>query len=224
MNKWETAVTNQDAYTEQRNGERLLVRWSEAVPLYARLVAGYGFLFGASIWLMAAWWNRLSIIDALVMSIPSGCVVAGFSGLVSIIVKDLFFPYTRPEQHITSLPRAAAPTDAKPRPFYRKVGTNMFYGSQKLEVEQHLYFARALIEQGERLISKRWLETWKIVNDRNGKEAQQIIDDLVKLEYVVNRGNNQYEAVDELVHWYSDMFPALVPPTQLNYSGGGGVA
>jgi hypothetical protein len=203
-------------YTEQRIGERLTVSWVDAVPVYARLVAFYGFILGASFWLILAYGLNESLAKSIYMIVPAGGLGAGLGGLFSVIIKDLVYPYTRPQQFIKQLPKANTPIDAKPMPLVRSFGPGQEkIGIYKLTVEQRLALAVALIEKGERMISKRKLEAWGIVADRNGKDANQIMRDLKTLEYATDRGNSQFEAVDELIDYLSDMFPALHPPTQL---------
>lgn len=216
----------QEGYVENTKREQRAVGWKDAVPVYAGLVFKYGFLFGAGLWALAWLMPRngypnmpqsLSVLVWLVISsIMAGLAGAGFGGLLSVIIKDILYPYTRPLETVKALPRMAAPPDAKPRPLSRQMGDGRYlYGMQKLEPERWLALATALLRNGERQISRRKLADWGVVDDRLGPAAKQLIVDLNTLQYVRGVGNDLYEASEELLDFVADMFPALraAPPT-----------
>lgn len=218
-------TTNVPEYLETKTKEQRTVGWKDAVPTYAALVFKYGFLFGFGLWALAWLMPRngypnmpqsLGVLLWLVVSsIMAGLAGAGFGGLISVIIKDILYPYARPLETVKALPRMAAPFDAKPRPFMRTMSDNtIYFGKEKLDPGQWLALAKAVVANGERMISRRRLADWGVVADRHGPAAAQIINDLVTLQYVEGRGNDLYEASDQLVEFLAGMFPAL-PVTPL---------
>lgn len=217
-----------NGYTEQRSNERRIVGWDAAVVRFAASVALYGFLMMSGIWSLTWMVKQFDLIFSVrgflwltSTSIVAGMAGAGLGGLFAIVVKDLVYKrmYSVESNTVRSLPRMAAPTDAKPRPFSRAMPDGSIrFGMEKLEVEQWLALATAIVEKGERQISQRKLANWGVVADRLGRSAQQIIADLNRLEYVVGRGNDTYEITDEMVEYIAAMFPALrtyqTPPPQ----------
>ncbi|MBK8990141.1 MAG: hypothetical protein IPM39_29440 [Chloroflexi bacterium] len=215
-------TTNADGYLENRLSERMQVSWRSAVPEYTAMVFRYSFLFGAGMWaliyLMPSGAGGIQFYGwrvwlwLVISSIMAGLVAAGFAASLATVVKDWFYPYSTPYSTTRSLPRTAAPADAKPRSLARVMENgSIFYGMEKLEPERWLALARALVERGERQISRRKLAEWGVVDDRLGPVAKQFIVDLNTLKYVQGRGNDLYEASEDLVNYVADMFPAMRP-------------
>lgn len=216
-----------DSYTETRKSSLRAVGWRDAVPNYAGLVFRYGFVFGFGLWSLAWLFPRHGqpnlpgsfgeAVWLVLTAVMAGMAGAGFGGLLAVILKDLVYPYVLPLETTKALPRMAAPTDAKPRPFSRVMPDGrILYGKEKLEPERWHSLAAAIVQRGERQISRRKLADWGVVDDRLGVAAKQIVTDLNNLKLVNGRGNDLYEATEELVSYLSDMFPAMTPPPHLN--------
>lgn len=216
-----------NGYTEKRDSERRVVGWDAAVPKFAAAVALYGFLMMSGIWSLSWMVKQFDLIFSVrgflwlvSTSAVAGMAGAGMGGLFAIVVKDLVYKrmYRVESSTVRALPRMAAPTDAKPRALGRVMPNGSIrFGKEKMEVEQWLALATAIVEKGERQISQRKLANWGVVADRLGRSAQQIVEDLNYLEYVVGRGNDTYETTDELVEYLAATFPALrnqTPPPQ----------
>lgn len=207
-----------DGYVESRSAERMQVSWKSAVPEYSGMVFKYSFMFGFSLWALTYltissgpdFYGWRSWLWLFITSVMCGLAVGGFVALILTIIKDMFYPYQTPLSTTRSLPRTAAPADARPRALARRVENGTYlYGMEKLEPERWLAFAKALIERGERQISRRKLEEWGVVDNRLSPTAKQFVVDLNTLKYVQGRGNDLYEATDELVNFVADMFPAM---------------
>lgn len=207
----------QEGYVETRDREKMLVSWDAGVILYARKMMWYAFLFGFALWTLTSLTRDQALPDGaaawawlLITGVMGGLVVGSLFAGVALVIKDLFYPYRQPSQTVRQLPRMAAPPDAKPRPLSRIMDNGaIYYGMEKLEPERWLALARALVERGERQISRRKLQEWGVVDDRLGPVAKQLIVDLNTLHYVEGRGNDLYEATEALVNHVADMFPAL---------------
>jgi len=216
-------------YHETRVWDKLTVNWAAAVITYAAKVARYGFLFGASVAGLAVLANGLPAsgpawLRALLLVITGGGLMAGLFGGAAVIIKDHGFPYIQPRETIRILPKAAAPDDMKPRPLMRADGNTFLYGRLKLEPDQFVALAQAILVAGESTISQRKLAEWNVVPTKESDQAKQLKADIEHLAYGTPAGNGQLTVTPAFREYLAAMFPALAPHPVLNLAvSNGGV-
>lgn len=205
-------------YKEQTLLTRLNVNWNNAVIEYSAKLVKYGFTFGAALASLAILYVGLPTggaewLRAILLVITGGAIMAGFAGMVALVIKDLFFPYQQPYERIRSLDPAAAPSNMKPQPLMAQDGNQWRYGKVKLEHQRLLLLATAVLQNGEDRISQRKLADWGVVNGKDSNEAKQLKADLIYLGYGIEAGNGELAVSDALRDYLSGLFPALTPPT-----------
>lgn len=208
-----------NGYLEQRYTQKLTVDWKSAVIEYASKIAKYGFMVGVGLGILATIGNRFpqniqDWIQALVTILATGLIISGLFAGLAVFLKDALFPYTRPYESTRSLPAMGAPGNMKPQPLMGKDGHRYVYGKTKLQPEQFLALAEAVLVRGENMLSLRKLAEWGVVASRDSAEAKQLKQDFMRTRLGLDAGNGLLHVTDELREYLIGMFPALSPYPQ----------
>jgi len=205
-----------NGYLEQRFTHKLTVDWKSAVIEYASKIAKYGFMVGVGIGILATIGNQFpqnkqDWIQAIVTILASGLILSGVFAGLAVFIKDAYFPYTRPSDIIRSLPAMGAPGNMQPKPLMGKDGHRFVYGKTKLQPDQLLALAEAVLVRGENMLSLRKLAEWGVVSSRDAAEAKQLKQDFIRTRLGLDAGNGLLNVTDELREFLIGMFPALSP-------------